>query len=53
MTVAVDTESDPEMNQQQSEHNVGMGISGLRQEYKFAPLKRKDMPADPFQQFQA
>lgn len=40
------------MNQRQPKHYVGMDISGLRQEYKFAPLKRKDMPADPFQQFQ-
>jgi pyridoxamine 5'-phosphate oxidase len=40
------------MNEQQSENSVAMDISGLRQEYKFAPLKREDMPADPFQQFQ-
>ena len=45
--------SDPQMNQQQSKHDVGMDISKLRQEYKFAPLKRQNMPADPFQQFQA
>lgn len=30
-----------------------MDISELRQEYKFTPLKREDLPADPFEQFQA
>ncbi len=49
----IDRSVAPQMNQQQSEHDVGIDISGLRQEYKLAPLKRKDMPADPFQQFQA
>ncbi len=41
------------MNRRQSEHHVGMDISRLRKEYRFAPLKREDMPADPFEQFQA
>lgn len=41
------------MKEHESQHDVGLDISGLRRDYKFPPLKREDMPADPFEQFQA
>lgn len=41
------------MKDQQSEHEVGVDISSLRRDYRFQPLMREDMPAEPIEQFQA